>query len=103
MRGRTPILPVAILAAAVVAIALQGDPAGLLLLTPALTVLLPLLAGTYPGEKSLKGLAAWLSSVRFPEVSGAPPLALSIAIRRSTLEGFTASNGSRGPPLPSLA
>jgi hypothetical protein len=99
MSVRAPILPVAFLAAAVLAIVLPGDPAGLLLLTPALTVLLPLLASAYPGERSVAKLASWLSRVRVPDTAGSVSLALDAAFARPACIGFTAANGSRGPPL----
>ena len=99
MSVRTPILPVVFLAAAVFAIVLPGDPAGLLLLTPALAILLPLLASAYPGEKAVTKLASWFSRLRLPDISGPGTQALATFVPRSARNGFNGANGSRGPPL----
>jgi hypothetical protein len=99
MSVRAPILLFALLVATVAATALPGDPEGILLLTPALAVLLPLLLGSYPGEDSVRGLATWFSKVRVAE-TGVPAL-LSLACRGLLADGpgFSVANGSRGPPL----
>ena len=99
MSLRTPILLAALLVAAVVAIAAPGSSAGLLLLTPALAVLLPLLAGAYPGEKSVARLASWFARALVPDTSGAVSLDFSTPLPRSVQAGFSFANGSRGPPL----
>ena len=103
MSARTPIVPVALLTAAVLAIVLPGDPAGLLLLTPALALLLPLLASVYPAEKAVHNLATWISRVRIPAAGGSGARELTLALSSFNRDGFAASNGSRGPPLPSPA
>jgi hypothetical protein len=102
MASRTPILPVALLVAAVLVIVLPGDPAGLLLLTPALAVLLPLLASAYPGEKSITRLASWFSRALRTDASRPATSALAASRELFRREGFTLSNRSRGPPRLSL-
>lgn len=99
MSVRTPILLVALLVAAVIAVAASGSAAGLLMLTPALAVLLPLLAGNYPGEKSVARLVCWVSRLRRTDLAGSirpPPFT---TWTRPTRDGFAAANGNRGPPL----
>lgn len=95
-------MPVALLVGAVLAVVLPGDPAGLLLLTPALAVLLPLLASAYPGEKSITRLASWFSRALRPDASRSGTIALAASRELFRGEGFTLPNRSRGPPLLSL-
>ncbi len=102
MSLRTPILLVALLVAAVAAIAGPGSSAGLLLLTPALAVLLPLLAGAYPGERSIARVASWFARVRRPEFGRPAAVTLAASWPLSLRDGFTAANGSRGPPVLSV-
>lgn len=99
MPARAPILPFVLLAALVFAIVLPGNPAGLLLLTPALAILIPLLAGGYPGERSMTRLASWLSRLPRPSLSRPAALVLSAFGPRSRRDGFSLANAGRGPPL----
>ncbi len=99
MSLRTPILLVALLIAAVAAIAGPGSSAGLLLLTPVLAVLMPLLAGAYLGERSIARVASWFARALRPDFSGPVSTPLAASWIRSLRDGFTAANGSRGPPL----
>jgi len=98
MSVRTPILLSALLVTLVAAIGLHGDPEGLLLLTPALAVLVPLLLGSYPGEASFRGLASWFSRVRLADAGRTALLSLHCPDRISVGSGFSTANGSRGPP-----
>jgi hypothetical protein len=98
MSVRAPILLSALLVAVVAAIGLSGDPGGLLLLTPALALLIPLLLGSYPGESSVRGLASWFSRVRQTDTGRAAFLSLDFSDRHSAGSGFSVANGSRGPP-----
>jgi hypothetical protein len=98
MSVRAPILLSALLVAVVAVIGLPGDPEGLLLLTPALALLVPLLLGSYPGEASVRGLASWFSRVRLADTGRTALLNLHCSDRLSAGSGFSAANGSRGPP-----
>jgi hypothetical protein len=102
MSVRTPILLALFLVAAVVAIAAPASAPGLLLLTPALAVLLPLLFSFYPGEKSVARLASWVARIRIPERSGSAFLALAFDSPAPAWVGFSSATGSRGPPLLSV-
>jgi hypothetical protein len=98
MSVRAPILLSASLVALVALIGFPADPEGLLLLTPALAVLLPLLLGCYPGEDSVAGLASWFSRVRLADTGRTALLSLRCFDRVSVGSGFSTANGSRGPP-----
>lgn len=96
---RSPLALVALLALAVCAIALPESGSGLLLLTPALVLVLPLLVNFYPGEKAVGRLASWFSKVRRPEFRRVASAPLFAGFLLSIRSGFCAANGSRGPPL----
>lgn len=98
MSVRTPVLLSVLLVTAVAAIGLHGDPEGLLLLTPALAVLVPLLLGSYPGEGSVRVLASWFSGIRTADAGRAALLSFCCFDRVSVGSVFPAANGSRGPP-----
>ncbi len=99
MTKLSPIFLVTFLIAAVFLIALPGDPAGLLLLTPALAILLPLLAGAYPGERAASRLASWFARAVAADTAGSNPVELPCLLPRSVRAGFSFADGSRGPPL----
>jgi hypothetical protein len=98
MSVRTPILLALLLAGAMFAVSLPGDPAGLLLLTPAVAVLLPLLFSAYPGETAVARLTSWFARLRLPDVTGAASAALTFTFTPVGHTGFSSANGSRGPP-----
>ena len=85
MSVRSPLAPVAFLTLAVCLIAVPESASGLLLLTPALVLVLPLLFSVYPGEKSVVRLASW-----FCQASPAGRFAhrLHPALRAVILLGF---------------
>ena len=97
MVARTPILPAALLAAILLGVALSGDSHSLLLLTPALALLIPLLFGAYPGERSVRAIASWFSSLGESGRQAALWLLPSCDRIFASL-GTSAANGSRGPP-----
>ena len=96
---RLPILLFALLVATVAATAMPGGQEGLLLLTPAVALLIPLLIGSYPGESSIRSLASWFSKIRLPETGSTALLTLVSCDRQCAGPSFSAANGSRGPPL----
>lgn len=100
---RTPLIPAAFLMLVVAAVAMPGSAAGLLLLTPALAVLIPLLFSVYPGEKSVAKLVSWFARVRLPDTSRIPAQALASILAFSAGDGFGSANRGRGPPSLSLS
>jgi hypothetical protein len=95
---RTPTLLALLLAGAVLAIGMPGSSAGLLLLTPALAVLLPLLFSAYPGEKAAARLASWFARAGIPDTAASASTALAAPFNLAVRAGFSSANGSRGPP-----
>ncbi len=102
MSVRSPLAPVAFLTLAVCLIAVPESASGLLLLTPALVLVLPLLFSVYPGEKSVVRLASWFSRLRLPEASRIASTPLSVPSFFSASAGFFGANAGRGPPRLSL-
>lgn len=96
---RSPLAPVALLALVVCAIAVPDSGSGLLLLTPALALVLPLLFSFYPGEDSVARLASWFSRLHLPVVSGIASTPLPSGSFYSAAAGFCGANAGRGPPL----
>jgi hypothetical protein len=96
---RTPLLLVAVVATAIVALALPGDGSGLLILTPALAMVLPLLFSAYVGERSLARLTSLLVRLRLSEAGRSAASSLVTAVARPSASWFSDANGSRGPPL----
>jgi hypothetical protein len=100
-RHLRPVVAVAFLGV-VVAVAqwVTGLDTGLLLLSPALVLLLPLLLGRYLGEEQLERLAARARTVR-------PDRAVSVGLPRRRPRAAAARDGrllafalaERGPPL----
>jgi hypothetical protein len=78
---------------------MPGDGSGLLMLTPALALILPLLFSAYPGERSLAKLTSLLSRLSLPDVSRPPITSLFTGPARPALAWFPEANGSRGPPF----
>jgi hypothetical protein len=89
---------VLLLAATVVAATLPADAAGLLLLTPALALVLPLLFGLYLGEASVARLACWFARALSPQAARpvTPTLGGGFSFCLST--GFSGACAGRGPP-----
>jgi len=102
MFARSPLALVALLALVVCAIAVPESASGLMLLTPALALVLPLLFSFYPGEMSVARLASWFARLRFPAVSGIASTPLSSGSFFSAPAGFFGANAGRGPPFLSL-
>ena len=98
MSARTPIALFALLVAVVAATAAHGDPNGLMLLTPALALMLPLLLGSYPGERTVRELTSWFSRAGLSDTGQTALLKLHCCDRLVVGAGFSAANGSRGPP-----
>lgn len=98
MSVRAPIALSALLVAVVAATATHGDPNGLMLLTPVLAVLVPLLLGSYPGEQAVRELATWFSRARLGDTGRSVLLKLHCRDRFVEGTGFSDANGSRGPP-----
>jgi hypothetical protein len=96
-----PLLAVALLGG-VVALAqtVTGLDSGLLLLSPALVLLLPLLLGRYVGEKRLERLVARARPVpRVRAVSLAPPRRRPRAVAAHGGRLLAFALAERGPPL----
>jgi hypothetical protein len=100
-RDLRPLLAVALLGVAVaLAESVSGLDTGLLLLSPALVLLLPLLAGRYLGEERLERLVA-----RFAGPGRPRPVSAPLPRRRpraSAARGgrlLAAALAERGPPL----
>jgi hypothetical protein len=87
-------------AVAVLAETVTGLDTGLLLLSPALVLLLPLLAGRYVGEETLERLAARvaLPRRRLPAAGGATPHRRPRATRVRGGRLIAAALAERGPP-----
>jgi hypothetical protein len=98
MLVRTPLIPVTLLALVVAALALPGDPTGLLLLTPALALVLPLLLGRYPGETSVARLSSWFARAVSPQPSRHVPALASAGFSFCLNTGFRGERAGRGPP-----
>jgi hypothetical protein len=98
MSVRAPIALFALLVAVVAAAASHGDPNGLMLLTPVLAVMLPLLLGSYPGVRTVRKLASWFSRAVLGDTGRAGLLVLHCCDLFVEGAGFPAANGSRGPP-----
>jgi hypothetical protein len=100
-RDLRPLLAVAVLGVLVaLAQSVTGLDTGLLLLSPALVLLLPLLVGRYLGEERLQRLASRLAPRRRPRPVSAPlprrrPRA--VAVRGGRL--LAAALAERAPPL----
>jgi hypothetical protein len=99
---RSPLALVAFLALAVCAITVPEGSSGLLLLTPALAFVLPLLFNSYPGEKSVARLASWFARLSLPAASAVPTIPLFNESFFSASAGFCGANAGRGPPSFSL-
>jgi hypothetical protein len=101
-RDLRPLLAVAVLGVAIaLAETITGLDTGLLLLSPALVLLLPLLAGRYLGEDTLERLAARHSRPR-PHVRAVSsplprPRPRATLVRGGRL--LAAALAERGPPL----
>lgn len=76
---------------------LLGSVLGLLMVTPFLALLLPLLAGLYPGERVLDGLISLLES-RAGRRRGAGRARRPVFRWRGQSVRIAGSIGSRGPP-----
>jgi hypothetical protein len=101
-RDLRPLLAVALLGVVVAAAeTVTGLDTGLLLLSPALVLLLPLLAGRYLGEETLERLAARVAAPRRRRRAAAAPLPR----RRPRATGarggrlLASALAERGPPL----
>lgn len=99
MSVRTPVLSTVLLAAIILGCALSGDTHSLLLLTPALAILIPLLSGFYVGERSLEKLASLLSRFGMGRGRSVDFCLLSLCDWLFAGPDTSAANGSRGPPL----
>jgi hypothetical protein len=98
MLVRVPMALVLLLAATVVAATLSADPAGLLLLTPALALVLPLLFGLYLGESSVARLASWFARALSPEVARPASQTVGVGFSFCLSTGFSGACAGRGPP-----
>jgi hypothetical protein len=93
-------------AVVLVAVALVGTASGdlglLLGLTPALALLIPLIAGLFPGEGAIAAAVRWLDSVRYRGHARPRPASLDFitAMSPSGLAGL--GFGTRGPPASAL-
>jgi hypothetical protein len=100
-RDLRPLLAVALLGVVVAAAeSVAGLHTGLLLLSPALALLLPLLVGRYLGEGALERLAARVAAPRRRRVPDAAPLPRR-GPRATLLRGgrlLAAALAERGPP-----
>jgi hypothetical protein len=100
-RDLRPLLAVALLGVVVAAAeSVAGLDTGLLLLSPALVLLLPLLAGRYLGEDQLDRLAARLATPRRPRRVSAPlprRRPRVVVVRGGRL--LVSALAERGPPL----
>jgi hypothetical protein len=102
-RDLRPLLAVALLGVVVaLAESITGLDTGLLLLSPALVLLLPLLAGRYLGEEQLERLVARLAPARRPR-----PRSASLPRRRPRVVAarggrlLASALAERAPPLTS--
>jgi hypothetical protein len=98
MLVRVPTALVLLLAAIVLAATLPADPAGLLLLTPAIVLVLPLLFGFYLGEASVARIASWFARALSPEVARPVVASLSGGFSFCLSTGFSGACAGRGPP-----
>ncbi|WP_445147607.1 hypothetical protein [Baekduia sp. Peel2402] len=101
-RELRPLLLVAVLGVAIaLAETVTGLGTGLLLLSPALVLLLPLLAGRYPGEETLERLVARRapSGRRVRPAPSLPPRRRPRALTRRGGRLLSASLAERGPPV----
>jgi hypothetical protein len=101
-RDLRPLLAVAVLGVAIaLAETITGLDTGLLLLSPALVLLLPLLAGRYLGEETLERLVARRARLaRHARPASAPlprPRPRATLVRGGRL--LAAALAERGPPL----
>ena len=76
----------------------SGDLELLLGLIPALAVLMPLVAGMFPGQRAIEATGRWLESIR--RRRPAPESATTVGLIRITIPSGLAGPGSskRGPP-----
>jgi hypothetical protein len=98
MLVRVPMALVVLLAATVLAATSSADPAGLLLLTPALMLVLPLLFGRYPGEQSVARLASWFARALSPETARPVSQTINGGVSFCLNTGFSGACAGRGPP-----
>jgi hypothetical protein len=100
-RDLRPLLAVAALGVVVaLAESVAGLHSGLLLLSPALVLLLPLLAGRYLGEERLERLVARRAAPRRRRpVSAAPPRRRPRAVVARGGRLLASALAERGPPL----
>jgi hypothetical protein len=100
-RDLRPLLAVALLGIVVAtAESVTGLDTGLLLLSPALVLLLPLLAGRYLGEEQLERLVARFATTRRPRPVSAPlPRRVPRAVAARGGRLLAAALAERGPPL----
>lgn len=98
MLVRVPMALFLLLAATVLAATLPADPAGLLLLTPALFLVVPLLFGLYLGEASVARLASWFARALSPEVARPVSRKVRGAFSFCLSTGFSGACAGRGPP-----
>jgi hypothetical protein len=101
-RELRPLLAVAVLGVAIaLAETVAGLDTGLLLLSPALVLLLPLLAGRYLGEETLERLVAARapSGRRVRPVAPLPPRRRPRAAGRRGGRLIACSLAERGPPM----
>lgn len=101
-RELRPLLAVAVLGVAIaLAETVTGLDTGLLLLSPALVLILPLLAGRYLGEETLERLVALRapSGRRVRPVSSLPPRRRPRAVIRRGGRLIAAALAERGPPM----
>jgi hypothetical protein len=89
---------VLLLVATVLATTLPADSAGLLLLTPSLALVLPLLFGFYVGEESVTRIASWFARALAPERSSPGPGVLAEGFSFCLSTGFSGACAGRGPP-----
>jgi hypothetical protein len=100
-RDLRPLLAVALLGVVVLlAQTVTGLDTGLLLLSPALVLLLPLLAGRYIGEEHLRRLVARFAPARRPRPVSAPlPRRRPRAVLARGGRLLAPALAERGPPL----
>jgi hypothetical protein len=103
-RGLRPLLAIAVLGVAItLAETVSGLDTGLLLLSPALVLLLPLLAGRYVGEATLERLAARVAPPRRRRRARSAPLVPRRRPRATPVRGgrlLASALAGRAPPVP---
>ena len=88
----------ALAAAALVAVA-AGDPGFLAVVSPLLVALIPLVAGLFPGERTIERMALWIGRLSAGGSAGFSGSALLSRYRPAIDRILAGSNGPRAPPL----